>query len=130
MPCEGLMLLPLYDNFKLADVMPIDCGMSFCFVYNGWCYCHGFIFLADVNANVWYVMCGRCYSHVGGGLAVVSQANMADVIATRVWSYFNFSSVMLFRTSSHTCGRWYLPIFLLRDGLFTLMYIASLISLM
>ena len=36
---------------------------------------------------------------------------------------------MLFRTSSHTWGRWYLPIFLLRDGLFTLMYIASLISL-
>ena len=37
---------------------------------------------------------------------------------------------MLFRTSSHTWGRWYLPIFLLRDGLFTLMYIACLISLM
>ena len=36
---------------------------------------------------------------------------------------------MLFRTSSHTCGRWYLPIFLLRDGLLTLMYTASLISL-
>ena len=30
MPCEGLMLLPLYDEFKLADVMPIDCGMSLC----------------------------------------------------------------------------------------------------
>ena len=30
MPCEGLMLLPLYDDFKLADVMPTDCGMSFC----------------------------------------------------------------------------------------------------
>ena len=29
LPCEGLMLLPLYDNFKLADVMPFDCGMSF-----------------------------------------------------------------------------------------------------
>ena len=62
-------------------------------------------------------------------MAVVSQANVADVMATRVLSYFSFSSVMLFRTSSHTCGRWYLPIFLLRDGLFTLMYIASLISL-
>ena len=36
---------------------------------------------------------------------------------------------MLNRTSSHMCGRWYLPMFLLRDGLFTLMYIASLIAL-
>ena len=55
MPYEGLMLLPLYDDFKLADVMPIDYGMSFLFVYNGWCYCQGLDFLADVNANVWYV---------------------------------------------------------------------------
>ena len=29
MPYEGLMLLPLYDDFKLADVMPIEYGMSF-----------------------------------------------------------------------------------------------------
>ena len=29
MPYEGLMLLPLYDDFKLADVMPIDYGMSY-----------------------------------------------------------------------------------------------------
>ena len=39
--------------------------------------------------------------------------------------YFKFSSEMLSRTSSHICGRWYLPIFLFRDGLFTLMYRAS-----
>ena len=36
---------------------------------------------------------------------------------------------MLARTSSHTCGRWYLPTFLFRDGSLTLMYIASLIAL-
>ena len=37
---------------------------------------------------------------------------------------------MLFiRTSSHTCGRWYLPMFLFRDGLLTLMNIDSFISL-
>ena len=28
------------------------------------------------------------------------------------------------------CGRWYLPMFLLRDGLLTLMYKASLMVLM
>ena len=33
---------------------------------------------------------------------------------------------MLNRTSSQMCGRWYLPIFLFRDGLFALMYKASL----
>ena len=30
---------------------------------------------------------------------------------------------MLFRTSSHMWGRWYLPMFLFRDGLLTFMYI-------
>ena len=44
--------------------------------------------------------------------------------------YFNFSSEVLTRTSSHMWGRWYLPMFLLRDGLLTLMYNASLIVLL
>ena len=39
--------------------------------------------------------------------------------------YFNLSSEVLTRTSSQTCGRWYLPTFLLRDGSLTLMYRAS-----
>ena len=43
--------------------------------------------------------------------------------------YFNFSSEVLTRTSSQTCGRWYLPTFLLRDGSLTLMYRASFIVL-
>ena len=43
--------------------------------------------------------------------------------------YFKFSSEMLSRTSSQMCGRWYLPMFLLRDGLFTLMYRASFMVL-
>ena len=61
---------------------------------------------------------------------------LADVIAMWQmewplgWIYFNLSSEMFNRTSSHMWGRWYLPMFLLRDGLFTLMYIASLIALM
>ena len=36
--------------------------------------------------------------------------------------YSNLSSEMLCRTSSHMCGRWYLPMFLFRDGLLTLIY--------
>ena len=37
---------------------------------------------------------------------------------------------MLTRTSSHICGRWYLPMFLFRDGLFLLIYRTSLIALL
>ena len=44
-------------------------------------------------------------------------------------SYFNFSSLLSIRTSSHKWGRWYLPMFLFRDGLLTLMNIDSFISL-
>ena len=44
--------------------------------------------------------------------------------------YFNFSSWVLSRTSSHMCGRWYLPMFLLRYGLLALMYNASFIHLL
>ena len=36
---------------------------------------------------------------------------------------------MLNRTSSQMCGRWYLPMFLFRDGLFALMYKASFMVL-
>ena len=44
-------------------------------------------------------------------------------------NYFSFSSLLLIRTSSHKWGRWYLSMFLFRDGLLPLMNIDSLISL-
>ena len=53
---------------------------------------------------------------------------MADVIAT-VSIYFNLSSEMLSRTSSQIHGRWYLPMFLLRDGLLALINKASFMVL-
>ena len=37
--------------------------------------------------------------------------------------------MLLIRTSSHIWGRWYLPMFLFRDGILTLMNIDSFISL-
>ena len=43
--------------------------------------------------------------------------------------YFSLSSMLLIRTSSHICGRWYLLMFLFRDAFLTLMNIDSLISL-
>ena len=55
---------------------------------------------------------------------------VADGIASKGLFYFNLSSKMLNRTSSYMCGRRYLSMFLLRDGLLTLKYNASLMVLM
>ena len=79
----------------------------------GWRYCH----------------CGKWNSHIGWNVVMEDLITlMADRKAT--WSiYFNLSSVLFIRTSSHIWGRWYLPIFLFRGGLLTLMKIDSLISL-
>ena len=83
------------------------------------------IMLADVIAMVEDVkttqdvcVIGRCYS------------NLWLMELPQVSIYFNLSSEMWGRTTSQICGRWYLPIFLFRDGLLTLMYKASLMSLM
>ena len=78
----------------------------------GWCYCQ----VADGMATTgWSV--GRCYCHVADGIAIGSY-------------YLSLSSEVLNRTSSHIWGRWYLPMFLFRDGLLTLMYRASFMALM
>ena len=45
------------------------------------------------------------------------------------WHYFRCNSGDLASTSSQICGSWNLPMFLLRDGSFTLMNIASLMFL-
>ena len=60
-------------------------------------------------------MAGRCYSQLADGIALVND--------------YSFSSEMLNRTSSQICGRWYLPMFLLRDGSLTLINRASLMVL-
>ena len=46
-----------------------------------------------------------------------------------LYSYFFFNSGMENRILSQMCGRLYFPIFLFRVGLFTLMYIDSLMVL-
>ena len=113
----------------------------------GWCCCHNWLLLywlmllpmwwlmflpyvADGIATL-YVMglmllpCGRWYSHLVGMWAdVIWPDGMSHWV-----NYFSFSSLLLLRTSSHIWGRWYLPMFLFRDGPLTLMYMDSLISL-
>ena len=120
----------------------------------GWCYCHVWlmllpqliiIVLADVIANVManvFTICGRWNSHfICDGLMLLPcgrwYSHLVGMWADVIWpdgmshwvNYFSFSSLLLLRTSSHIWGRWYLPMFLFRDGPLTLMYMDSLISL-
>ena len=62
---------------------------------------------------------GRCYYH--GGRWNWHRSILFYVILS--YEVFN-------RTSSQICGRWYLPMFLFRDGLLTLIYRASLMVVM
>ena len=51
-------------------------------------------------------------------------------MALMLWAFnLNLSSGDLTNTSSHMYSSWYLPIFLFRDGSFTLINIASLMVL-
>ena len=88
----------------LADVIAMADVIAILVGGSGRCCCH-----IGRRGGRCYCLCSRCYYHRG--------------------HYFNFSSVLLIRTSSQTCDRWYLPMFLLRDGLLTLMNIDSFISL-
>ena len=68
------------------------------------------------------------------GIAMYRLVCKADIIAFVVdgittGSYLSLSFMLFIRTPSHTCGRWYLPMFLFSDGLLTLMNIDSFISL-
>ena len=87
------------------------------------------------TTSCYNILDGRCFCQYGrwnshcsvGNILVGVITNVADGIATRVC--FILSSEVLNRTSSHMCGRWYLPMFLLRDGLLTLMYSAIVSSI-
>ena len=125
-----LMLLPLS---VMADVIAM-----FIFILHKQ-NMHITVVKADVvclveDGNSTFVRClmyGRCYCQVADGIP--PGWRLAGVIAKwqMEWPlyYVIFSSGMLNRTSSHICGRWYLPTFLLRDGSLALMYIASFMAL-
>ena len=72
---------------------------------------------------------------VADGIATVGWMCMLDGISIGRWNsqgsvQFSLSSEVLNGTASHICGRWNLPMFLLRYGLFTLINNASLIALL
>ena len=145
------------SSFVWQMLLPMECGR--CFYHSSvlqllidWCYCQVadgiatcclFVFYAvwaDVIA-LWqmewphlYICDGRCYCPVADGIATAGCecSLLVDVVLRGqmdMGNYFILSSEVLCRTSSHIWGRWYLPMFLFGDGLFTLMYNASLIHL-
>ena len=107
----GVIPHDLLQCFELADVnakwlmeLSLHDGTWLMLLPSGWWNCHC------------RVVVGWCYGQ------------QADVIC--LGQFYNFSSEMLNRTSSQICGRWYLPMFLFRDGSLTLIYRASLMVLM
>ena len=90
----------------------------------GWCYCHYFLLFSlfwQLLLPPFVVLFGRCCCLEADGIAYHG--------CRWQMQYFNFNSDDLCRTSSHMWGRWYLPIFLFRDGSLTLMNRVSLIAL-
>ena len=65
------------------------------------------------------------------GFDVIEPCGKQGVTMPRCYrlDYLNFISGDLTNTSSHICGSWYLPLFLFREGSFTLINIASLMVL-
>ena len=123
----------------LADVVPMTMGYNhWCYDWlYGWRYCQYCIWLMLLPIIVWrntiqisvddvtstkfwlmllpIVWCGWCHYHLADVIAIRwrmadVKANVSDVMIPGL-GYFSLSSVMLFRTSSHTWGRWYLPMF-------------------
>ena len=113
-----------------------NCYFNLFVLFGGWCYCQMSSWRCFTTTEAWV---GWCYCQVAD-VKPLNEHKLADVIAK--WqmlkllqggcvvaevNYFSFSSEVLTRTLSQTCGRWYLPTFLLRDGSLTLMYRASFI---
>ena len=126
--CYCLILADVIAKFDRYYCQHISWCYCLCIIIFGWCYCQ---------------LCGRCYTT---NIELLQQGWRLMLLRGGRWNghcrvtwqmllpwvrcYFNFSSEVLSRTSSHMWGRWYLPMFLLRDGLLTLMYNASLIVLL
>ena len=78
-----------------------------------------------------------CYSFrsldvIGPSTDVIVPISGTDVIVPKhvlMQNYFFFNSGMEYRILCQMCGRLYFPIFLFRIGLFTLMYMDSLMVL-
>ena len=153
--CHGLCIAKFVaDVIATVAVAVTTCGNDVSFY--GRCYGHFRLMLVPCLNGC--CICGRCYHHYGWWyLPFMRILWLADVglpgcqmeqpTMVGVWSdvitmcgRWNSHWVLLFispwvlgcvnRTSSHMWGRWYLPMFLFRDGWLTLIYMASFMVLM
>ena len=94
----------------------------------GWCYCHVWQMEWPLFCDgLMLLPCGRWNNHMVG---MEGRLYCLGGRWNSHWvSYFNLSSLLLIRTISHKWGRWYLPMFLFRDGPLALINIDSFISL-
>ena len=89
----------------------------------GGCYCHlSMLYVWQMEDHS-----GKCYDHI-------YWVNGRSCCLCCRWishlGWIILSPQVLNRTSSHMWGRWHMPLFLFRDRLLTLVYIASFVSLM
>ena len=106
-------IVACYNSWLAGVICQVADGIATC--YNSW--------LAGV-------IC-----HVVDEIATVGWMCMLDGISIGRWNsqgsvQFSLSSEVLNRISSHICGRWNLPMVLLRDGLLTLINNDSFIALL
>ena len=115
------MLLPIFTVVDLIGLyFVVDVVTTFFVTISLFCK------VADVTAIVcgrWkttkcsYMMLADVIAMVVDGITTQGGFYLADIIAmvadgiTTDQLYFNFSSAMFNRTSSHMCGRWNLPTF-------------------
>ena len=96
-------------------------------LFSSWCYRTNMCVTGVVSLNP------RCYE-ADIMVHVVENHSVCDrcYITWKLWFYLAYylclSSGEFISISSHMCGSWYLPIFLLRDESFALMKMASLIG--
>ena len=131
LPLVGMMyhsMADCYCHLCWLILLPCLCVAVFCgrcYCHYGWWYCHlwewcdwQMLFTRVADGIAYQGGCVvRCYNHM-----------WADGIATKYVNLFQLKLWLLNRTLSHMWGRWYLPMFLFRDGLLTFIYRASFIG--
>ena len=127
--CYCLFLADVIANFDRCYFHDLGWCYCQCIVY-GWCYCN--IFWQMLLPIMWKMLNHMHLTFATSVMAgVIACWQMEWPLQGDLWQmlfamgqrcYFSFSSEVLNRTSSQIWGRCYLPIFLLRGGLLTLIY--------
>ena len=138
-----LMFLPCCFGFNQKEVLdvrePHTFDGSWCYrtmlllCFGSWCYWTFFLFVVLDVIEPCFILGSDVIELIVVGSDVIEPMIIGGFRryhhAWCYWHYFRCNSGDLASTSSQICGSWNLPMFLLRDGSFTLMKIASLMFL-